>query len=231
MKRKQFVFANGCKSSIENYNYDVAQGSTLGPLLFLTYVNNLLSSVNCIPRLFADATCLVYSDKNQQRLTEIINADMLKISEWFKANKLTVNPSKSNIIFISSKLNQLPVTIETYLNNTLIPQTATANYLGITIGADLKFNNHIILLEHKISRTIGIFSKLRHFLPQSALLKIYCALIHSQLTYGLPIWDSSSPSYINELKSLQNKAVKTIGGGSLLESSTKSFKFSILKTQ
>ena len=79
-------------------------------------------------------------------------------------------------------------------------------------------------------RTIGILSKLRHFLPQSALLKIYYALTHNQLMYGLPIWGSAFPSYINKLKSLQNKAVKTIGDGSSLESPTKFFnKFSILK--
>ena len=141
-------------------------------------------------------------------MTEIINADLLKISEWFKANKLTVNPSKSNIIIISSKLNQLPITVETYLNYTLIPQTSTANYLGITIDTDLKFHNHIILLEHKISQTTGILSKLRHFLPQSALLKIYYALIHCQLMYNLSTWGSTLPSYINKLKSLQNKAIK-----------------------
>ena len=161
--------------------------------------------------------------KKQQRLTEIINADLQKISEWFKANKLTVNPSKSNIIIIPPKLNQLPVTIKTYFNNTLIPQTSAANYLGITIDTDLKFHNHMVLFEHKILRTIGILSKLRHFLAQSALLKIYYALIHSQLMYGLPIWGSTFPSYINKLKSLQNKAVKTIGGGSSLESPTKFF--------
>ena len=133
LKRKQFVFANGSKSSVGNNNYGVAQGSTLGPLLFLIYVNDLPSSVNCIPRLFADDASLVYSEKNLQRLTEIINADLQKISEWFKANKLTVNPSKSNIIIIPPKLNQLPVTVKIYSNNTLIPQTSAANYLGITI--------------------------------------------------------------------------------------------------
>ena len=113
---------------------------------------------------------------------------------------------------------------------TLIPQTSAANYLGITKDTDLKFHNHIVLLKHKISRTIGILSKLRHFLPQSALLKIYYALIHSQLRYGLHIWGSTFPSYINKLKSFQNKAVKTMGGGSSPESPTKFLnKFSILK--
>ena len=102
LKRKQFVFVNGCKFSIVNNNYDITQGSTLGSLLFLIYVNDdLLSSFRCVPRLFADDTCLVYCDKNQQSLSEVINADLQKISEWFKANKLTVNPFKSNTVLLS----------------------------------------------------------------------------------------------------------------------------------
>ena len=109
------------------------QGSTLGPLLFLIYVNDLPSSASYFPRLFADDTCLVYFDKNQQRFNEIINADLLKISEWFKANKLTVNPSKSNIIIIKPKLNKPLGTIEIYLKSTLILQTTIANYSRIVI--------------------------------------------------------------------------------------------------
>ena len=229
LKRKQFVFVNGCKSTIVNTNYGVAQGSILGPLLFSIYVNDLPTSITCVPRLFADDTCLVYCDKNQRSLTEIINADLLKIPQWFKANKLTVNPAKSNIIIIPPKLNKPPATIGGYLDSTFIPQTLTVNYLGITIDADLKLHNHILLLERKILRTIRILSKLL-ILPKNALLKIYYALIHSQFTYGLIIWGSTFPSYLNKLQSLQSKAVKMIGGGSSLDNPTKFFnKFSILK--
>ena len=180
---------------MENNIYGVAQGSTLGPLLFLIYVNNLPSSVTCNPRVFADDTCLVYSGKKQKRLPEIINADQQKISEWFKANKLTVNPSKSNIIIIPPKLNQLPVTIKTYLNNTLISQTSVANYLGITIDTDLKFHNHIVLLEHKISRTIGILSKLCHFFASKRPSQnILCP--HAQSTY---VWSTYLGLYFSFL--------------------------------
>ena len=108
---------------------------------------------------------------------EIINANLLKISEWFKTNKLTVISSISNIIIIPPKLNKLPITIEIYLNRTLIPQTTTANYLGIIIDSNLKFHHHNLLLEHKISKRVGILAKLRHFLPLSALLNINELLI------------------------------------------------------
>ena len=87
LKRKQLVFVNWCKSSIENNNYSIAQGSNLSPLVFLICVNGIPSSINCIPILFTDDACLVYSDESQQRMTEIINTDLQKISEWFKANK------------------------------------------------------------------------------------------------------------------------------------------------
>ena len=119
-------------------------------------MTDLPSSVKCLPRLFTKDTFLVYCDKNQQSLNEIINADQLKISEWFKANKLKANPSKSNIIIITSQLNKPTVTVEIFLNSTLIPQTTPANYLGIIIDANLKFHRHILSLEHRTSRTVGI---------------------------------------------------------------------------
>ena len=66
------------------------------------------------PRFFADDTCLVYCDKNQRSLNEIINADQFKISEWFKANKLTVKPSKPNIFILTPTLNKLPVIFKVF---------------------------------------------------------------------------------------------------------------------
>ena len=77
---------------------------------------------------------------------EIINADLLKISEWFKANKLTVNPSKSNIIITTFKPNKPSITFEIFLNRTFILQTTIANYLGIITDSNLKFHHHILSL-------------------------------------------------------------------------------------
>ena len=98
------------------------------------------------------------------------------------------------------------------VSSTLIPQTTIANYLGIIINLNLKFHHHILSLEHKISRTVGILSKVCNFLFQSALLNICYALIYGQLTYVLTIWGFTFPSYLKNLN-LQNKAVKTIDGG------------------
>ena len=83
----------------------------------------------------------------------------------------------------------------------------------MTIDSLLKLDKYISSIEHKISRAVGIFSKLRHFLPTNALLNVYYPFIHPHLLYGLLIWGSSFPSHLKKLSVLQNKAIKRIGGG------------------
>ena len=108
LKRKQYVSINGSNSSLLTNDHEVAQGSTQGPLLFLIYINDLPHSVNCIPRLFADDTCLVFSASTPAQLSAIMNKDLDNISKWLYSNKLTgtVNLSKSNALIIPSKLNK-----------------------------------------------------------------------------------------------------------------------------
>ena len=212
LQRKQFVSVNGVNSNVLANNYGVAQGSTLGPLLFLLYINDLPSSVNCVPRFFADDTCLVYSSSNPSTLNTAINQDLKNISQWFKANKLTVNPSKSNVLIIPPKLNKTVPNMNFFLNNTLIQQSSSVKYLGVIIDFKLSFDIHIKSLEHKISRAVGIMSKLKYFMPKNALQTIYYSFIQSHLIYGLPVWGSTYHSYLKKLRILQNKAVKFIGG-------------------
>ena len=212
LQRKQYVSVNGVNSNVLANNYGVAQGSTLGPLLFLLYINDLPSSVNCVPRFFADDTCLVYSSSNPSTLNTAINQDLKNISQWFKANKLTVNPSKSNVLIIPHKLNKTVPNMNFFLNNTLIQQSSSVKYLGVIIDFKLSFDIHIKSLEHKISRAVGIMSKLKYFMPKNALQTIYYSFIQSHLIYGLPVWGSTYHSYLKKLRILQNKAVKFIGG-------------------
>ena len=159
-----------------------------------------------------------------------MNKDLDNISKWLYSNKLTVNPSKSNALIIPPKLNKPPPTIDLSLNNSLILISNSAKYLGVTIDSLLKFDKHISSIEHKISRTVGIISKLRHFLPTNALLNVYYVFIHPHLSYSLPIWGSSFPSLLKKLTVLQNKAIKLIGGGLPRDRATPfHYKLNILK--
>ena len=98
------------------------------------------------------------------------------------------------------------------LPNSICIFLITAKYLGITLDSQPKFDIHISKLLTKISRSIGVMSKIRHYLPKTVLLNLYFALIHSQLLYGIAVWGSTYQTLINKLQVLQNKAMKMIEG-------------------
>ena len=184
----------------------------------------MLQAVNCMPILFADDTCLIFTAPNLASLTTIMNKEPQNLSIWLDFTKFTVNPSKSNFLIIPPKLNKLFPQTNDFLNNIFIPQCISIKYLGLTIDMNLNFNFHISNIAYKISRMVGIIFKIRHYLPETALLKIYYNQIHSHLLYGLIIWGSTFPTYLKTLITLQNKAVKFICAAKFCDSSSPYYK-------
>ena len=136
---------------------------------------------------------------------------MKNLNIWCCANKLTVNPSKSNVLVISSKLihdftEQLTVSYDSFQ----IYSVKSARYLGVIIDNRINFYEHIKVLECKIARSVGILTKLKIILPKQNLLQLYYTLVHSHLTYGISVWGSIYPSHLQKLRKLQNKALKAI---------------------
>ena len=129
-------------------------------------------AVNCMPILFADDTCLIFSAPNLAFFTTTMNKELQNLSIWFDSNKLTVNPSKSNFLIITPKLNKPFPQTNIFLNNISIPQCLSIKYLGLTIDMNLNFDLHISNIAYKISRTVRTISKIRHYLTEKALLKI-----------------------------------------------------------
>ena len=220
MNRRQYVSVNGTNSDIKLITNGVEQGSTLGPILFFLYINDLYNSTNCLPRLFADDTCLVLHSPDPNNLEHIMNNELRDVDEWCCANKLSLNPSKSNFLVIPPRLRKPPPYISLKLNNVELNPCENVKYLGVQIDSQLIFNSHIRMIENKISRSIGIIIKLKSFLPPSALLKLYYALVHPHLLHGLLVWGTTYTSYLAKLCTLQNKVVRHIGGGSYREHST-----------
>ena len=135
-----------------------------------------------------------------------------------------LNPTKSNYLIIPSKLRETTPQIYLYLNNIPLPTSKSVKYLDFYLDSQLNFHDHITATEHKISRAVGIMSKLKPFLPQSAMIKLYCALVYPHLLYGLIIWGQTFPSYLTKLSTLQNKAIKLSCGGSYQDHVTPYFK-------
>ena len=180
--------------------------------MFLIYINDLPNALSCQTTLFADDTCLLIQAKDVSTLQKRSNNELPKVQRWINCNKLTLNPNKTQVLLIPSSQQQVISTIKLYLNNELIKPIETAKYLGITLDSQLKFNIYISKLLTKISRSIGVMSKIRHYSPKTVLLNLYFALIHTQLLYRIALWGSTYQTLINKLQVLQNKAMKMIEG-------------------
>ena len=193
----------------------VPQGSVLGPLLFLIYVNDICNSSKILNFfLFADDTNLLYSDRNLMRLESILNDELDNISDWLIANKLTLNLKKSNfVIFHPSqrKIDYQP-SIKLYDTNAGcrvgLDQRNFVKYLGVLIDSNLTWKHHINHIAIKISNSIGIISRLRHSVPFDILCTLYRSLILPYLSYGVIAWGRAAKIYINKLLILQKRALR-----------------------
>ena len=130
-----------------------------------------------------------------------------------KRTKLPLCPKKSTALIIPPKTT-LPVpAIDLIFDNNVITISDSAKYLGITIDARLNSDEQINTISNKITRSIGVLSKLKHVLPFTALRNLYYSIIHPHLLYGISIWGNTSDRSLQQLITLQNKAVKIILGG------------------
>ena len=152
--------------------------------------------------LFADDTSLLYAGSNLKSLEKTINSELLKVSDWLNANKLMLNAKKSNCVIFrpyQRKLNYL-VNIEMIDNCTQIPTTLQCEdhvkYLGVLLDSNLSWKFQINNVALKISRTVGVVTRLRHFVPRTTLLNIYQSLILPHLTYGLVAWGQAAKTHL-----------------------------------
>ena len=142
--RSQKVCINGTQSESCNIKFAVPQGSVLGPLLFLLYINDMPFSSNILKfHLFADDTSIFFSHKNLSQLQLIVNDELSKVSDWLVANKLTLNVDKSNFLIISPLIKNKTNEIKLAINNKLIAQKDCIKYLGVLLDKDISWKQHI----------------------------------------------------------------------------------------
>ena len=161
--------------------YSVPQGSVLGPLLFLLYINDLGNSCDSTPRLFADDTCVIAEGTSPAQLEQQLYHELKRIAAWINASNLTINPLKTYALVISPFTDLDSPTLNLFYNHHRIDVVRTVKYLDIISDNQLLFKQHIKMLESKLFRYVGISFKLKSFLPKYLLSKIYYAFIHSYL--------------------------------------------------
>ena len=204
----QYVDKNNSNLSSRRIGYGVLQESRLGQLLFLNFINDIANSTNTIPRLYADDTCSIFNIHSPKRLKHNINNELAKLFLSKKLNKLTLNPSKSHALSISPTIEKATPNLKTYLNSTNLNITESVKYLGVILG------NKLFLIVIKVSRRVGIMTKLKYLLP--VLQNIYFALIHSYFNYEILVWSATFNSHLISFNTFDNSDTTfsslTLGG-------------------
>jgi len=206
--RYQFVKLDGFKSSVSLIEFGVPQGSILGPLLFLIYINDLPEATKLFVKLYADDTFLCAQNDDPLLLETEVNCELKKVYDWMRSNRLTLNIAKSKCMIITKRKNTLP--IELKINSVTLEQCTSYKYLGVIFDKDLNWKPHIEYICGKITRSVGGLALLRHRTSLSVLREVFFALIHSYVRYGIIVWGNASATALEPLKILINKAVRII---------------------
>ena len=209
--RKQYVFLNGESSEIKNTTCGVPQGSVLGPLLFLIYINDLPNISKVLDfYLFADDTNIYYEAESPEKLESIINKELKQLHTWLIVNRLSLNIEKTNFVVFHPYNKPLRHKITLKIQKKAISEKNHVKYLGIMIDSGLIWQEHIDTITQKISRSIGLLYKIRAFINQKTIIMLYYSLIFSHLNYAIEIWGSAHNIYLNRILILQKRAVRMI---------------------
>ena len=209
--RRQYVSINGYDSTERPILFGVPQGSTLGPLLFLLYINDLSYCLkHTTATHFADDICLIYASSNIKTIETCFNFDLKNLNEWLRASRLSLNIKKTKLLIFHSKFNRNKFDISIKIQGVKLKPNDQVKYLGLIIDHTLSWDKHINELCIKLSKANGILSKLRHFVPPSTLISVYYAIFYSHLNYSILVWSLTTKVNLEKIDKLQTKCIRII---------------------
>ena len=207
--RSQRVIVEGSTSDLKPVTSGVPQGSVLGPLLFLVYINDLNKDISSDIRLFADDTVLYREILNSDDHFALQN-DLNLIEKWCIANEMSLNIKKCNVMSVC-RLHQLS-DFEYKLSKCSIERVSVYKYLGIYVSSDLSWDAHINFICSKANRALGFIRRQLGKCSQEVKLKAYTSLVRPHLEYASCAWDPHVETQINQVEMVQHRAVRFILG-------------------
>ncbi len=209
--RMQSVKIGSVLSDLKPIDIGIPQGSILGPLLFIIFVNDLPDSVMCKTVMYADDTSLLINSSDPLCLQNSLNLNMCKIATWFKKNHLTLNISKTKLMLFGT-----PQNLSKYQNISLIYDGKTIErvdnfkYLGIIFDSHMTWSHHIDLILSNVSKRCGVVRRVKYYLPNCILKKLADSLVMPHFDYCSHVWSNCSLTFLSRLQILLNNLARII---------------------
>ena len=214
LERSQSICMNGVCSEPQSISFGVPQGSVLGPLLFIMYVNDLPSAIKfCNVELYADDTLLYFTSDLASTIEHNLTLDLTNITCWLRVNYLSLNINKTKLMLIGTHQRLAPVSDFTVqCNGSVLERVEKYKYLGVVLDQNLSWKEHVEYIGKKISSRLGMLRKARKILPRNACMTLYNAIVLPLFDYCCNIWDSCGLCSKAYLQKLHRRAAGIIEG-------------------
>ena len=207
--RKQFVSIENIDSQLKDVIYGVPQGSVLGPLLFLIYINDLHKAIKySTVHHFADDTNLLYTNKSLKSIHKKMKIDIKLLVQWLLANKISLNAGKTEVIIFRHHLKKINMRFIFKIDGKKIYPSRMVKYLGVILDENLSWEPHINYISLKLRKANGALSKIRYYVPKQTLRSLYFSLFHCHLIYAPQLWAQLQNIHSNKIFILQKKAMR-----------------------